>query len=66
MWRGSGYLPRHAARRGQRGHRVQKKSLGVILKNKLKKVRIKKLSERRMRTDGDGCGFVVSYVESGF
>jgi hypothetical protein len=45
---------------------VQKKSLGVILKNKLKKVRIKKLSERRMRTDGDGCGFVVSYVESGF
>jgi hypothetical protein len=25
MWRGKGWLPRHAARRGQRGHRVQKK-----------------------------------------
>jgi hypothetical protein len=36
MWRGSGWLPRHAARRGQKGHPVQKKkksSPGVIYKN---------------------------------
>jgi hypothetical protein len=44
MWRGSGWLPRHAARRGQRGHRVQKSLPRVIFKNKLKKVKIKKLS----------------------
>jgi hypothetical protein len=37
MWRGNGCLPRHAARRGQRGHRVKKKFAGVIFKNKLKK-----------------------------
>jgi hypothetical protein len=37
MWRGNGCLLRHAARRGKRGHRVQKKSSpGVIFKNKLK------------------------------
>jgi hypothetical protein len=41
MWGGKGWQPRHAARRGQRGHRVQKKSLPrVIFKNKLKKVKI--------------------------
>jgi hypothetical protein len=48
MWRGSGCLPRHAARRGQRSHRVQKKnSPKVIFKNYLKKVKIKKLSAGR-------------------
>jgi hypothetical protein len=37
MWRGKGWLPRHAAKRDQRGHRVKKSLPGVIFKNKLKK-----------------------------
>jgi hypothetical protein len=34
MWRGSGCLPRHAARRGQKAHRVKKKKVpqGLFLK----------------------------------
>jgi hypothetical protein len=33
MWRGNGCLLRHAARRGKRGHRVQKKvRQGLFLK----------------------------------
>jgi hypothetical protein len=45
MWRGKGWLPRHASRRGQRGHQMQIMFARVIFKNKLKKVKIKKLSE---------------------
>jgi hypothetical protein len=37
MWRGNGCLPRHAARRGQKGHRVKKSWPGIILKINLKK-----------------------------
>jgi hypothetical protein len=38
MWRGSGCLPRHAARRGQKGHRVQKKvRLGLFIEIIFKK-----------------------------
>jgi hypothetical protein len=45
MWRGSGCLPRHAARRGQKGYPVQKKvPQGLFIKIIFKKVNIKKLS----------------------
>jgi hypothetical protein len=44
MWRGSGWLPRHAARRGQRGHWVQIKFAWGYLYIFLKKVKIKKMS----------------------
>jgi hypothetical protein len=36
MWRGKGWLPRHATRHGQRGHRVQKMFVGGYFK-KIKK-----------------------------
>jgi hypothetical protein len=42
MWRGSGCLPRHAARRGQNGHLVQKRvRQGLFLKINLKKLKLK-------------------------
>jgi hypothetical protein len=31
MWRGKGWLPRHATWRGQRGYRVQKKKVRQAL-----------------------------------
>jgi hypothetical protein len=38
MWRGSGCLPRHAARRGQKGYPVQKKfPQGLFIKIIIKK-----------------------------
>jgi hypothetical protein len=49
MWRGKGWLPRHAARRGQRGHRVQimfvRGYFKKIIKNRLKLKKYPKISE---------------------